>query len=266
YFFPGSTALMIPKTTDGRVLFAVPWHNKLVIGTTDIPVNSIEAEPTATDQEVQFILNNFNQYSNKQLERKDVKAVFAGLRPLVKIPGKTKTSLMPRDHTLIISSSGLISITGGKWTTYRKMAKDVVNRAIVVGHLETKDCVTETLPIHGHSSKHNSSNPSSYYGTDLPFIEALEEREPALKEKLHPSYPYTKGMVVWAVQQEMAMTVEDVLSRRTRILLLDAAAAINVAPMVAELMAKELNESNEWIEQQIANFMNIAARYQLASD
>jgi len=265
-FFPGSTALMIPKTTDGRVLFAVPWHNKLVIGTTDIPVSRIEAEPTATDQEVQFILNNFNQYSNKQLERKDVKAVFAGLRPLVKIPGKTKTSLMPRDHTLVISNSGLISITGGKWTTYRKMAKDVVNKAIGIGHLETKNCLTETLPIHGHLDNPDTKDPSSYYGTDLPFIKALEEKEPALKEKLHPSYPYTKGMVVWAVQQEMAMTVEDVLSRRTRLLLLDAGASIAAAPMIAELMAKELDESDEWKQRQIANFINVAAHYQLASD
>jgi glycerol-3-phosphate dehydrogenase len=262
-FFKGNKAMMIPKTTDGRVLFAVPWHNNVVIGTTDIPVNTIEAEPNATEQEIQFILNNFNQYSNVPLARKDVKAVFAGLRPLVKIPGKTKTALMPRDHTVIISESGMISITGGKWTTYRKMAKDVVDSAIDIGKLPTRPCVTETLAIHGHLSAPDKNNPLHYYGTNLSAINALEDSDPMLKEKIHPLYPYTKALVVWAVQEEMGMTVEDVLSRRIRLLLLDAGAAVTSAPIVAKLMAKILDKDDEWITLQISDFKTVAAHYQL---
>lgn len=262
-FFKGSNALMIPKTTDGRVLFAVPWHNKVVIGTTDIPVTTIKAEPIATEQEIQFILNNFNQYSSTLLERKDVKAVFAGLRPLVKIPGKTNTALMPRDHTVMISESGMISVTGGKWTTYRKMAKDVVDRAMGIGKLPSRVCVTEKLSVHGHLPNPDKNNPLYYYGTDLVGIKTLEEAKPILKEKIHPLYPYTKALVVWAVQEEMAMTVEDVLSRRIRLLLLDAEAAVAAAPVVAKLMSDIMRKDEAWIAQEISKFENIARHYLL---
>jgi glycerol-3-phosphate dehydrogenase len=195
------------------------------------------------------------------LARKDVKAVFAGLRPLVKIPGKTKTALMPRDHTIIISASGMISITGGKWTTYRKMAKDVVDRAISIGQLPARQCITETHAIHGHLSNPDKSNPLYYYGTDLALIKDLEDSNAMLKEKIHPSYPYTKALVMWAVQQEMAMTLEDVLSRRIRLLLLDAQAAVDAAPSVARLMAKTLNQNEDWVLQQISEFKSIAKNY-----
>jgi glycerol-3-phosphate dehydrogenase len=195
------------------------------------------------------------------LARKDVKAVFAGLRPLVKIPGKTKTALMPRDHTIIISASGMISITGGKWTTYRKMAKDVVDRAISIGQLPARQCITETHAIHGHLSNPDKSNPLHYYGTDLALIKDLEDSNAMLKEKIHPSYPYTKALVMWAVQQEMAMTLEDVLSRRIRLLLLDAQAAVDAAPSVARLMAKTLNQNEDWVLQQISEFKSIAKNY-----
>ncbi|MEO7045900.1 MAG: glycerol-3-phosphate dehydrogenase/oxidase [Ferruginibacter sp.] len=260
-FFPGHDALMIPKTTDGRVLFAVPWHGKVVVGTTDMPLEKIDLEPRATDTEIDFILNNVNLYLDAAISRKDVKSVFAGLRPLVKISGVKKTALMPRDHTILISETGLVTITGGKWTTYRRMAKDVIDKAIASANLKHKECVTEHLKIHGFINENNKADALNFYGTDADEIKKICEEDENYSTLLHPDLPYKKASILLAVRNEMAMTVEDVLARRIRILFLDAQAAIDCAPEVATLMAKEMNKDEEWLKDQIHSFTTLAKAY-----
>ncbi|HSN59496.1 MAG TPA: FAD-dependent oxidoreductase, partial [Ferruginibacter sp.] len=260
-FFPGNEAMMIPKTTDGRVLFAVPWHNKVVVGTTDTPIEKISLEPVALDTEINFILNNINAYLNVAVGRADVLSVFAGLRPLVKIKSENNTSIMPRDHTIVMSDSGLISITGGKWTTYRKMAKDVIDKAANAGGFIKKDCVTHQLKIHGWVNEVNQNDPLHFYGADLEALKNLTKENEAWAAYLHPAFPYTKSCVVWAVRNEMAMTVEDVLARRTRMLFLDARAAIDSAPIVANLMADEMMKDQHWVIDQTDSFITLAKRY-----
>ncbi len=262
-FFPGDHAMMIPKTDDGRVLFAVPWHDKVIIGTTDTPVTEALFEPRALEEEIEFIFRNVNRYLNSGITRADVKAVFAGLRPLVKVPGQKKTALMPRDHTIIVSKSGLITITGGKWTTYRKMGKEAVDNAVFVGKLDRRPCVTESLRIHGWCQRLNGADPLHYYGADAAAIEKLVTENAAWGEQLHAGFPYRKAQVIWAVRNEMAMTVEDVLSRRIRMLFLDARAAIQAAPEVARLMAAEMGKDESWQEEQLQNFTALAEGYLL---
>ena len=262
-FFPGDHALMIPKTDDGRVLFAVPWHDKVIIGTTDTPVAEALFEPRALEEEIEFIFRNVNRYLNSGITRADVKAVFAGLRPLVKAPGQKNTALMPRDHTIIVSKSGLITITGGKWTTYRKMAKEAVDNALFVGKLERRPSVTESLHIHGWCEQGNSADPLHYYGGDAVAVKKLAEENAAWKEQLHPAFPYIKAQVIWAARNEMAMTVEDVLARRIRMLFLDARAAIQAAPEVARLMAEEMDKDENWQQDQLQNFTALAEGYLL---
>ena len=262
-FFPGNDALMIPKTADGRVLFAVPWHGKVVVGTTDTPVKEISLEPKALEEEIQFILKHINLYLNTGITKKDVKSIYAGLRPLVKNIVAKKTSLLPRDHTIVVAKSGLVTITGGKWTTYRKMAKEVIDKAIIAGKLKNKSCVTAVLKIHGWTNNIDTSNALNFYGADAAEIKKLCEADESGKELLHQSLSYIKASVIWAVRNEMAMTVEDVLARRTRMLFLDAQAAIEAAPMVAKLMAKEMNRDEEWIAQQLNSFITLAKGYLL---
>ncbi|WP_152270199.1 glycerol-3-phosphate dehydrogenase/oxidase [Agriterribacter humi] len=262
-FFPGDYAMMIPKTDDGRVLFAVPWHGKVIIGTTDTPVAEALFEPRALEEEIEFVFRNVNRYLNSGITRADVKAVFAGLRPLVKAPGQKKTALMPRDHTIIVSKSGLVTITGGKWTTYRKMAKEAVDNALFVGKLERRLSVTESLHIHGWCEQVNSADPLHYYGADAAAVKKLAEENEAWKEQLHPGFPYIKAQVIWAVRNEMAMTVEDVLSRRIRMLFLDARAAMQAAPEVARLMAEEMGKDENWLQDQLQNFTALAEGYLL---
>jgi len=263
-FFPAADGMMIPKTTDGRVLFAVPWHDKVVVGTTDTPVETHSMEPMALEKEIAFILQHINTYLDTRVQRADVKSVFAGLRPLVKKGTSKKTALMPRDHTIIISSSGLVTITGGKWTTYRKMADDVLNKAVLIGGLAKKTSITEQLKIHGWEEYTDRNDPLHYYGADAKYIKELYKKDPALGECIHPSVQYTKAEIVWAVQHEMALTIEDVLARRTRLLFLDAQAAIEVAPAVAQLMATVMHKDNEWIQQQINDFTFVATQYLLS--
>jgi glycerol-3-phosphate dehydrogenase len=260
-FFPGKNAMIIPKTDDGRVLFAVPWHNKVVIGTTDTPLKEILIEPKPLPEEIEFITSHINRYITSNIKQSDIKSIFAGLRPLINIKGKRSTSFLPRDHTTIVSDSGLVTITGGKWTTYRTMGKSAVDNAVFVGKLQKKDCITDTLPLHGFTKDQQSDQIISVYGTDIPAIDQLLVDQPELKEPIHPDLPYKKAFVVWAVQQEMAMTVDDVLSRRTRSLILDAHAAIKAAPVVAALMASEMNHSSEWEMQQVKDFLHIADAY-----
>jgi glycerol-3-phosphate dehydrogenase len=260
-FFPGKAAMMIPQTTDGRVLFAVPWHDKVVVGTTDTQVEKISPEPEPLQEEINFILQNLNAYLGPEVRTADVLSVFAGLRPLVRMSSVHKTALMPRDHTILLSRSGLITITGGKWTTYRKMAADVVNKAIHSCGLKKTACVTQALKIHGWVSEVDSADPLGYYGADLEALKELYEEDNSWRELLHPLFPYTKACVIRAVRQEMAMTTEDVLARRTRMLFLDARAAMESVSTVASLMAQEMEMDDLWIRAQVNSFTDLAKRY-----
>ncbi|MBL7739218.1 MAG: glycerol-3-phosphate dehydrogenase/oxidase [Chitinophagaceae bacterium] len=239
-FLPGNTGIMIPRTDDGRVLFAVPWHDKIVLGTTDTPVKTKDPasllEPVPLKEEIDFILTHIGRYLSKDPQLADVKSMFAGLRPLVKGSSK-KTAALSRDHLISISGSGLITVTGGKWTTYRKMAEDVVNIAMEKNGLSQKACITRELKLYGH---------------DQPAIPAAL---PGLPDER------IQAMIKTAVQEEMCMTVEDLLSRRTRSLLLDAKAAMASAPAAATIMAKEMNRDNHWEKEQINTFNAIARHY-----
>ncbi len=273
-FLLSDTAIMIPRTDDGRVLFAVPWHNKIIVGTTDTPVivndNAVETghalslqqmhEPIAFKEEIEFVMQHIHRYLRKDPSYDDVRSVFAGLRPLVKSNSKI-TSAISRDHHISISDSELISITGGKWTTYRKMAEDVMEIAIHKAGMSEKECVTKNLHIHGYKESNDYTKPLYYYGTDEDAIKDLIKKDSSLAELIHPSLPYIKAEIVWAVQNEMCMTVEDALARRTRALLLDAKAAMESATLVASLMTKEMGKDNDWIKNQIADFNLTAKNY-----
>jgi glycerol-3-phosphate dehydrogenase len=240
-FFPGTNALMIPKTDDGRVLFAVPWHNKVVLGTTDTPVDDISFEPKPLEEEIEFVLHHANRYLSHDIQRSDVSSTFAGLRPLVKQKGAKNTALISRDHTIIVSKANLVTITGGKWTTYRKMAEDVVNNAAFAAKLPKKGCVTKQLPI-GDAKKAVTKNGEAF---------------------LHEAFTYTEADIVHFAKYEMAITVEDVLSRRTRLLLLDAKAAIEAAPSIAKILAEVLNKDSQWVNAQVNTFTELANNYKL---
>jgi glycerol-3-phosphate dehydrogenase len=260
-FFPGTDALMIPKTKDGRVLFALPWHGKVVIGTTDTALNIINEEPIALDEEVAFILMHFNEYATSKITRKDILSIFAGLRPLVKTSNLTSTSLASRDHTIIVSKSNLITITGGKWTTYRKMAKDAVNNAAFVAKLPVVKCTTRKLKLHGYTNTLKYGDRFSAYGSDADLIQAMINEHPTLAKPMHPRYDYCQAELEFSVRNEMAMTVEDILARRSRLLFIDAQAAIDIAPLVAQTMAKLLNEDQQWEEEQVSSFLTLADGY-----
>ncbi|PWS29097.1 FAD-dependent oxidoreductase [Pedobacter yonginense] len=261
-FLNSNSALMIPKTSDGRVLFAVPWHNHLLVGTTDTPLNEHSLEPRALKEEVDFIMNTASAYFNRKPLERDILSVFSGLRPLAAPTSGdgNSTKEISRDHKLIISAPGLITITGGKWTTYRRMAEETVDLAIKHVGLETKACVTENLAIHG-SAEPNGDSYMNIYGTDRVEIEFLMEAEPEFKVKLHPQYPYTEAEVVWSARHEMAETVEDILSRRLRILFIDAQASKQMSTRVAALLAKELNADKNWENNQIEIFNTLADGY-----
>jgi glycerol-3-phosphate dehydrogenase len=259
-FFKGNAGLMVPKTDDGRVLFAIPWHDKLLLGTTDTPVENIVTEPRPLKEEIDFIIQHFNRYASSAIGYSDVLSVFVGLRPLAKSGDKKKTAVMPRDHHIAVLPSGLIHVTGGKWTTYRSMAEHAVDKAVLYGGLKTTKCKTSHLKIHGWKLENDASH-LSIYGSDAAAIKKLLEADASLAEKIHPQYPYTKAEVKWMVENEMVQTVEDVLARRIRLLFLDAKAAIEAAPTVAELMAVVMNKDGEWIIEQTASFEKLAAGY-----
>ncbi len=262
-FLPGVTALMVPRTDDGRVLFAIPWHNSVLLGTTDTAVNEAALEPRPLEEEIDFLLDHAARYLTRPPRRSDVRSAFAGLRPLVQQSRDDRTSAISRDHELVISRSGLVTITGGKWTTYRKMGQDAVDQSARAAGLRPRPSVTQRLHIHGWQDPPEREDPFAVYGSDAPRLRALLAERPEWSARLHPELPYRSGEVVWAVRYEMARTVEDVLARRTRALFLNARASLEAAAEVARLMAPELGKDAAWAQQQVDSFRQVAEGYVL---
>jgi glycerol-3-phosphate dehydrogenase len=264
-FLNSEKAIMIPKTSDGRVLFIIPWQGKIIAGTTDTLIKKPILEPIALDAEVDFILNTLSRYLIKAPKREDVLSVFCGLRPLAKPRGnQVKTKEISRSHKIILDNN-LISIVGGKWTTYRKMAEDVVDTVVDNFNFPNRRSNTETLEIHGNisDSEGHLENHFYIYGSDLPKLEAFQNHQTEFMKKLHPDYDFTVGQVFWSIQKEMSRTVEDILARRIRLLFLDARAAIKVAPDVAKILGKQLNKDEDWVNNQIKEFNALAKNYLL---
>ncbi len=270
-FLASDSAIMVPHTPDGRVMFAIPWHNHTLVGTTDVAIPDTPIEPRATEEEIDFILETAGRYLQKPPTRADILSVFAGIRPLVRAGDGKNTAALSRDHTIHIDSSGLLTIAGGKWTTYRNMAEDCVNHATTLAELDERQCVTRTLPIHGSGAENIAGFQAeawgdlAIYGSDAFAIQQLANSDPGLGTALHPSLPYVGAEVVWAVRNEMARTIEDVLARRTRALFLNARAAMEMAARTAELMAGELGRDEAWQRQQIEEFQQLARGYTVSS-
>jgi len=263
-FLPGDSAIMVPHTDDGRVLFAIPWQGRVLIGTTDTPVDDVELEPRPLEEEVDFLLEHAVRYLTKDPAREDVLSVFAGIRPLVSSSDTSDTAEISREHQIRIAASGLLTIAGGKWTTYRKMAEDVVDHAAILAGLEPRECATESLDIHGAHPHAERYGDLAAYGADAPALRALLRSNVRYREPIHERLPATHGEVVWFVRHEMARMVDDVLSRRTRSIVLDARAASEAARPVAETMAGELGYGDAWVDEQVEEFTRIAEAYVLA--
>jgi len=262
-FLRGETAVMVPHTSDGRVLFAIPWHGHTLVGTTDTPIPTATLEPVAMEQEIDFILATAGQYLTKAPKRDSVLSVFAGIRPLVRATGVASTAALSRDHVIHIDRSGLVTVCGGKWTTYRHMAEDCVDQAATLAQLPEKPCLTHHLHVHGFHSAAKQLGSLAVYGSDAKEIHNLIEADARLSEPLHTALPYVKAEVIWAARHEMARTVEDTLARRTRALFLNARAALAMAPAVADLMAAELGWDEATRTKQLAGFRDVASNYVL---
>lgn len=262
-FLPGEYAIMVPHTSDGRVMFAVPWHNHVVVGTTDTLIEEHSLEPVALESEIEFVLETAGEYLTKKPKREDVLSVFAGLRPLAKPEGgKKATKEISRGHKVLISVSGLITVIGGKWTTYRKMAEDTIEKAIMLGGFPERECVTHHLPIHGFTMDLDPyTDPMAPYGLDKEKILALGEEEEIWSGWLSEKLQIRKSQLAWAIRNEWARTVEDFLARRTRALFLDARESIRLAPEVADLMAQELGKDESWKSEQVEAFKQVAGNY-----
>jgi glycerol-3-phosphate dehydrogenase len=252
---------MVPRTRDGRILFAIPWHHHTLIGTTDTPIENVSLEPVALEEEIDFILDTASHYLTRRPARDDILSVFAGIRPLVKASEVASTAALSREHTIEVAKSGLLTIAGGKWTTYRRMAEDCVDHAATLAKLDERACVTKSLNIHGYHEHAAQFGELSYYGSDAPALAKLMTVSPELSRQLDPALPIQAVQVVWAVRHEMARTVDDVLSRRTRALFLNAKAAIAMAPAAAKLMAAELGQDLRWQNEQVTNFTAMAKGY-----
>jgi glycerol-3-phosphate dehydrogenase len=268
-FLRGDTAIMVPHTDDGRVLFVIPWYGRCLVGTTDEQAPEPLLEPRATEEEVEFILRNAARYLARDPEQGDVLSVFAGLRPLVRHEGQA-TKRISREHEVLVSRGGLVTAIGGKWTTYRRMAMDVMDHAIDIGGLERRPCSTETLHLHGWMDRNDVSMPQEdwlrVYGSDAQEVVAVCGEIDGGGELLHERLPYPRGVVAYAARHELARTVEDVLSRRTRFLFLDARAASECADSVSALLAAELGHGEEWATAQATAFRSIAAGYVMDGD
>jgi len=262
-FLPGDGAIMVPRTADGRVLFAIPWYDRVVVGTTDTPIDDTVLEPRPLPEEIEFLLDHAARYLTKDPTPGDVLSTFAGLRPLVSFGAAENTAAISREHTVQVSHNGLVTITGGKWTTYRKMAEDTLKRAIAVAKLEERPSITKELHIHGFHENPEEFGVFAVYGADAPALQDLIQEDKAYVKPLHPRMPTLAGEVVWAVRHEMARTVEDFLSRRTRALILDARASMEMAPKVAELMGRELKKDKTWRDNQVSSYRKLAQGYLL---
>jgi glycerol-3-phosphate dehydrogenase len=262
-FLKGETALMVPKTSDGRVLFVIPWHGHAVAGTTDTPIDTPSMEPEALETEIEFILETAGRYLARPPKRDDVLSVFAGLRPLVK--GDGKTSALSRDHLIHVDQNGLLTITGGKWTTYRHMAEDCVDHAITLGRLREVPCPTRDLHIHGWMEDAEGLGDLDVYGADAEQVKAIAASDPELAERLHADLPVIGAEIAWGAREEMSRTVEDALSRRTRSLFLNARAAMAMATPASRILARELGRDEAWAETQRAKFCRLAGQYVVKS-
>lgn len=260
-FLPGDSAIMVPHTDDGRVLFAIPWLDRVVVGTTDTPIEKATYDPAPLPEEIDFLVEHAARYLTKDPSRDDILSAFAGIRPLVSASPEGDTAAISRDHTIHISRSGLLTIAGGKWTTYRKMAEDTIDQAALLGALPERPSVTKNLRLHGYHQEAERFGELAAYGADAPLVKDLLRDDPRFDEPLHPALGIRAGEVVWAVRHEMARTVEDFLSRRSRALLLDASAAVEAAPKVAALMAEVMSRSEAWEKTQVHSFSKLARQY-----
>jgi glycerol-3-phosphate dehydrogenase len=262
-FLSADSAIMVPHTTDGRVMFAIPWHGHTLVGTTDTPIETPTLEPRPMREEIDFILETAGRYLHKAPTRDDVLSVFVGIRPLVKSGDGRLTAALSRDHTIHIDASGLLTTTGGKWTTYRNMAEHTVDQAADLARLAERPCVTRTLNVHGFHTNADRFGALRVYGSDAIAIQELMRAEPRLAAPLHADLPYTAAEVVWATRHEMARTVEDLLARRLRALFLNARAAAAMAPAVARLMGEELGWDASRRAAEVAGFTALARGYQM---
>ena len=262
-FLSSESAIMVPHTADGRVMFAIPWHGHTLVGTTDTPIDTPTLEPKPLESEIEFILETAGQYLLKAPTRDDVLSVFVGIRPLVKTGEGKLTAALSRDHTIHFDASGLLTTTGGKWTTYRNMAEHTVDQAADFARLAERPCTTRTLNVHGFHSSAERFGALRVYGADALGIQELMRETPVWAAPLHPQLPYTGAEVVWVTRHEMARTVEDVLARRTRALFLNARAAEAMAPEVAGLMARELGWNTSRQAEEVAAFSALAKGYQI---
>ena len=261
-FLKGDHAIMIPQTSDGRVLFAVPWHDHVILGTTDTLIDTPLSDPEALDQEIDFVLNNAAQYMHKKPTRRDVKSVFAGLRPLAASAAKEgKTKEISRHHKVHVSTSGLVSVLGGKWTTYRKMAEDTLSAAAMVGGLPTKKCKTRKLKLFGYQAGLSFDDPLHVYGSERTKV--LSEGPEVQNKSLSDKYYISKNQILYSMRYEMAMRLEDVIARRVRALFLDARETQRLLPEIAQIMAEELHKDADWIKNEIKHTEQILKTYLL---
>lgn len=274
-FLPGDTAIMVPRTRDKRVMFAIPWHGHTLVGTTDTAIEQATLEPRAQADEIAFLLETAAEYLEHDPAHADVLSCWTGIRPLVAAHEGTSTASLSRDHTVLTSPSGLITITGGKWTTYRRMAKDAVHVAATLAGLEERPCPTKELRLHGWREPHEPRtplrglDPYSEYGADAPALAQMgsetlslpDGHRVTLGEPLHPALGVTAAQLVWGARQEMARTVDDLLARRTRALFLHARAAADLAPWAAAALAQEQGRDDAWQAEQVRRFTALAACY-----
>lgn len=255
------TALMVPRTRDGRVIFAIPWHHRVLVGTTDVPVDRVPERPRPDREEIDYLLEHLDRYLREPPSIGDVRSAFAGIRPLVAGDAAGDTAELSRDHRVLVSDGGLVTVVGGKWTTYREMGEDAVDRAEEVRGLSRRESVTRELRLHGAADAPSAGVPWRIYGSDAGRVRALAEEDPGLRQPLHPRLPFRAAQVAWAARHEMARTVEDVLARRTPALFLDARAAAEAAPRTARVMARELGRGEQWVRGETARFREVAAAY-----
>jgi glycerol-3-phosphate dehydrogenase len=260
---PGDHALLVPRTGDGRVLFAVPWLGKTLIGTTDTPQSNASFEPRAQQDELAFLLRESALHLDRAPASGDIRSIWVGLRPLLRptsepdASGKTATRAISREHAVMVSPSGLVTVTGGKWTTYRSMAEDVLEHCARAGLLEHRSAgVTVSLPVVGGGANPDARRPLSdapgphLYGDEAELLAALPGADNELIAGL------SEAMVRFAARFEYARTVEDVLARRSRLLFLDANAARGVAAAVARILAEETG-----VDPSLTAFDALGARY-----